>query len=181
MLTTPYSIHNGGFRIRFDCPECHIAKYYDSWENDAKFICRNCDQHFQPCDIEAVYNYRPNKRDITKSPIDCGVTTEEMTKVINTLITPKKSRGIKSIKSWMIVALGLKGSWRWACRQMDKGHVVYRTSNTGTVKHRLDLEGQRRITYTFKRKVSESGKYWEPAIIFLSKFESTDWAVYRGE
>jgi len=71
--------------------------------------------------------------------------------------------------------LGLKGSWKWACRQMDAGHIVKPKNITGSVKFKLDDEGQRRIVYTFTKVIKDSTK-WETANIFLSHFE-IDWEL----
>lgn len=74
----------------------------------------------------------------------------------------------------IVTFFGLPGSWKWACRQMEKGHTVRRSTDTGQAKYRLDDEGQRRIVWTFKRAPEERGD-WENAFIFLSDFECTKW------
>ena len=76
--------------------------------------------------------------------------------------------------SWIKRFLGLKGSWMWACRQMKKGVWVRRVIASGTVKYKLDHEGQGRIMWTFARH-SKSNSDWEEAYIFLDDFEATDW------
>jgi len=89
------------------------------------------------------------------------------------------------MSKWFIRFFGLKGSWRWACRQMDKGHMVYRASDycgepgnaREPVKYRLDGENQRRIQWMFLLRLSNDYE-WENANIFLSDFECTDWAVW---
>jgi hypothetical protein len=64
---------------------------------------------------------------------------------------------------------GLKGSWKWACRQMDKGEEVRFKGASGCVRYRLDPENQRRLQWWF-------GK-WENAFFFLSYQEGTDWEL----
>ena len=70
---------------------------------------------------------------------------------------------------------GLKGSWKWACRQMDKGHIIKQKSATGSVKYKLDHESQRRIVWSF---YPPKDNRWENANIFLSDFEATDWVLW---
>ena len=77
---------------------------------------------------------------------------------------------------WIIRFLGLKGSWHWACKQMDKGHIVYRTTDAGAAKYKLDNENQRRIQWTFARYGTEKA-IWKNANIFLYDFECINWAV----
>ena len=78
---------------------------------------------------------------------------------------------------WFIRFFGLKGSWRWACRQLDKGYIVYRTTDTGAAKYKLDNEGQRRIQWVFAH--NSDNAEWKNANIFLADFECTDWAVWN--
>jgi protein involved in temperature-dependent protein secretion len=78
------------------------------------------------------------------------------------------------MRDYLIRLLGLKGSWKWACKQMDKGAIVRPSNATGSVCYKLDHEGQRRIVWAFNRHPIRGTK-WENANIFLSDFESTDW------
>ena len=80
------------------------------------------------------------------------------------------------IKS-VVRILGLKGSWKWACRQMDKGFIVHRTTDTGSAKYRLDPENQRRIVWAFTVDPSASHN-WKTANIFLDDFETVCWAIW---
>ena len=77
---------------------------------------------------------------------------------------------------WVVRTFGLHGSWRWACRKLDSGHIVYRTTDTVTMRLRLDSEGQRRIVECFDRYIGSDTK-WVNASIFLSDFECTSWDV----
>ncbi len=79
------------------------------------------------------------------------------------------------MKTRFIRFFGLKGSWKWACRQMDKGHVIYCTTDSGSAKYKLDSEDQRRIQWAFTRSLIEAE--WKSANIFLSDFECTSWTV----
>lgn len=77
---------------------------------------------------------------------------------------------------WLIRFFGLKGSWRWACRQMQKGNTVYRTTDSGAAKYRLDDEYQARIEWSFTDSLI--GAKWENANIFLKDFECISWAKW---
>jgi len=79
---------------------------------------------------------------------------------------------------WIIRVFGLRGSWRWACKQMDNGYIVYRTTDTGAAKYKLDSENQRRIQWAFTRSPDDAS--WKNANIFLSDFECTDWEIWKG-
>lgn len=71
---------------------------------------------------------------------------------------------------------GLPGSWKWACRQMEKGRIVRRSTDTGTAKYRLDLEAQRRIVWSYKSNPPNDSE-WETAYIFLRDFECVKWVI----
>ena len=72
---------------------------------------------------------------------------------------------------------GLKGSWKWACKQLDKGEIIYVPTTTVSCKYKLDTEAQRRICwhFTHKPKVND---IWENANIFLRDFECIKWDVW---
>ena len=72
---------------------------------------------------------------------------------------------------------GLKGSWKWAVKEMNKGKLLVRTSVTGAVKYRLSTDGQNRLEWDFHRKESEVK--WENANFFISDMEATDWVIYN--
>ena len=89
------------------------------------------------------------------------------------------------LKNHIIRVFGLKGSWSWACRQMDKGSIVYGSTWSGTVKYKLDKENQRRIVWSFRKNLKDPKwenyplPAWESANIFLNDFEYTSWATWR--
>ena len=66
---------------------------------------------------------------------------------------------------------GLKGSWKWALKQMKKGNIVRPSSATGTVKYRFSVDKQDRIEWTFDKENFR----WDNANIFYSDFQKTDW------
>ena len=82
---------------------------------------------------------------------------------------------MKAIKNWVVRNLGLRGSWKWACKQMQHGKIVRPSSATGAVCYKLDNEGQGRILWAFKRKPEHAD--FENAYIFLKDFEATDWVM----
>jgi hypothetical protein len=81
------------------------------------------------------------------------------------------------MKKAIIKFLGPPGSWKWALRQLKKRRIIYRRSDTGSLKYRLSHDGQDRIqsAYIPNRKVS-----WENAYMFLDDFQRTDWSVWEG-
>ena len=81
------------------------------------------------------------------------------------------------MKKWLIRVLGLRGSWSWACRQMDQGAIVRPAGATGSVKYKLDDLTNRRILWSFDREPPKERRDWDGCNIFLSDFERTDWVV----
>ena len=69
---------------------------------------------------------------------------------------------------------GLKGSWKWACKQMEKGLIVKTKSSTGTVAYRISTDDQRRLQWKF----GDESK-WENAYYFFRDHEDTDWIIYN--
>ena len=72
---------------------------------------------------------------------------------------------------------GLKGSWKWAVKEMKNGKLLVRTSVTGAVKYRLSTDEQSRLEWDFHRKESEVK--WENANFFISDMMATDWVIYN--
>ena len=73
----------------------------------------------------------------------------------------------------------LKGTWAWAVKQLEKGKIVYRATDTGAAKYRLDSENQGRIVWCFSRKPNwEPEESWSSAYIFISDFTNTSWRSY---
>jgi hypothetical protein len=86
----------------------------------------------------------------------------------------KKESVSVQIKQFVIRTIGLRGSWKWACKQMDKGKIVRRFTDTGAAHYKLDNENQRRIQWAFTRD-PHNEKKWDNANIFLDDFKRTDW------
>ena len=74
---------------------------------------------------------------------------------------------------------GLKGSWKWAVKQIKKGEIVRPSSATGTGKYKLDHENQGRICWNFSKVLTSYDK-WESANIFLKDFDRTDWKLFKN-
>lgn len=80
--------------------------------------------------------------------------------------------------NFIVKFFGLKGSWKWACKQMLCGKIVYRKTDTGSAKYKLDTENQGRICWHFTSNPISSD-IWETAYIFLSDFNCTDWEIWK--
>jgi len=81
------------------------------------------------------------------------------------------------MKNWLIRFFGFTGSWKWACKQMDKGLII-RPRNAVSTKYRLDQENQRRIQWAHTHNDDETTE-WSNAFIFLSDFENIRWAIWH--
>ena len=80
--------------------------------------------------------------------------------------------------NWIITTFGLKGSWKWACKQMNDGHIVRPSTATGAVKYKLDHEGQGRILWAFVDTPTSQTR-WDNANLFLTDFKSTKWVIFE--
>ena len=75
--------------------------------------------------------------------------------------------------------LRLKGTWAWTMERLKEGNIVYRTTDSVSVKYRLDKENQGRIQWCFTRDpFDDPSNQWECAKIFMSDFTTTSWDVY---
>jgi hypothetical protein len=86
-----------------------------------------------------------------------------------------KTKAMQGLVKSVVRLFGLRGRWKWACRQMMAGHVVRRSSVLGAVRYRLDTEGQRRLEWSFHRLADET--CWENAYFFLYDQEATDYEI----
>lgn len=62
---------------------------------------------------------------------------------------------IKQIK----IFFGCRGTWLWACRQMQKGQTVYRLRDSGIVYFTYN-NGERKISSTIWWETSTKGREW---------------------
>lgn len=81
------------------------------------------------------------------------------------------------MKRMIISSLGLKGSWKWAIRQMKKDCIIYLKDATGTVRYRFSRDGQFRIQWTFDGNDNFTPD-WSNAYIFLSDLQENKWAMW---
>lgn len=80
------------------------------------------------------------------------------------------------MKIYLIKLFGLKGSWKWACKKMSNGSIVWRKNQTGTVKYKVDSPENGRIVWTFENNPLKNSD-WKKSNIFLSDFDAIDWCV----
>jgi hypothetical protein len=80
---------------------------------------------------------------------------------------------------YFIKTLGLNGSWKWACKKMCQGHIVRPGMASGTVRYKLDQEGQKRIMWSFPFRSDPLGTdvLWESANMFIDDFNRVDWVI----
>jgi len=81
------------------------------------------------------------------------------------------------MKNIIIRLFGLKGSFKWACKQMANGKIVKPKNATGTVKYCFDKENQKRLLWTFDRYFYQ----WSNANFFYSDMMSIDWVLVEEE
>ena len=95
------------------------------------------------------------------------------------------------MKNSIIRLLGLKGSWKWAKKQMFKGEMVRCRHWPGALKYRIspkiynDLNGNEykstllQANYTRKNKQLENGQpLWETSNYHFSCEKFTDYEVF---
>lgn len=97
------------------------------------------------------------------------------------------------MKNWIIRTFGLKGSWKWAKRQMFKGEMVRCKHWTGSLKYRISPEIENGIdgktpkqstllqaNFTRRNKRLENGQpLWEASIYHFSYENFTDYEVFN--
>ena len=97
------------------------------------------------------------------------------------------------MKKWIIINLGLKGSWKWAKKQMMKGEIVRCKHWSGALKYRvspeieLDVYGKNpkpstllQCNYTRTRKPLKNGQpLWETSNHHLCYEDFTDYEVFN--
>jgi hypothetical protein len=74
--------------------------------------------------------------------------------------------------TFLKIFLGLKGTWFWACRQMQEGKTVRRLRDSGVVKFTYD-SGRRRIKAMVEWETSVEPKEWGISMedVYATDFE----------
>ncbi len=86
------------------------------------------------------------------------------------------------MKNWIIRTFGLKGSWKWAKKQMLNGKIVRCEHWSGTLKLRVDSKENTLLQCCFWRKNEEpknGTKLWETSNHHLSYENYTDYVVFE--
>lgn len=99
------------------------------------------------------------------------------------------------MKKWIIKTFGLKGSWKWAKKQMMKGKIVRCKQWSGALKYRVSLETEYGIdgktpkassllqaNFTRTNKgLPKSQPLWETSNHHLSYEDFTDYEIFEWE
>lgn len=78
--------------------------------------------------------------------------------------------------NWIRRVFGLKSSFSWAIRQMDKGKIVKPKNITGAVKYRLSVDGQKRLEWGFFKEMKDAE--WDRANLFMRDILVADWEIW---
>lgn len=83
---------------------------------------------------------------------------------------------------FIIKTLGLKGSWKWAKKQMIKGKVVRCKHWPGALKLKVDNKDNQLLQscYWKENKQPPHGKLWETATHNLTFENFTDYKIVKG-
>lgn len=68
------------------------------------------------------------------------------------------------------IFLGCKGTWLWACRQMQEGKTVYRLRDSGTAIFKYD-KGQRKIMAHVEWGSGSSSQWLSMEDVFATDFK----------
>lgn len=86
--------------------------------------------------------------------------------------------GIPQLLTWITITFGLRGSWKWAKRQMMKGHIVRCKHWSGTLKLKIDSKENTLLLQTHTKYNSAFSK-WETSNHFLSYENFTDYVIVK--
>lgn len=79
------------------------------------------------------------------------------------------------MKKWIIRTFGLKGSWKWAKKQMLNGKIVRCKHWIGTLKLKIDDSENQLLLCTFDKNFTDYE--WETSTHHLSYEDFTDYYV----
>jgi hypothetical protein len=80
------------------------------------------------------------------------------------------------MKKWIIRNFGLKGSWKWAKKQMMKGEIVRCKHWSGTLKLAIDDPENTRLMNTHVRFPRKED--WTTSNHFLTYEDFTDYVIF---
>jgi len=85
------------------------------------------------------------------------------------------------MKNLVIRTFGLKGSWKWAKKQMLKGEMVRCKHWAGALKYRINHESTLlQANFTRANKQLENGQpLWETSNHHLSYEDFTDYEIFK--
>lgn len=87
---------------------------------------------------------------------------------------------LHKLRNWIIRILRMRGSWTWACQQMQAGHIVYKTSDPCRTKYRLDTEVIGRILWAYEMSMdSPADRKWKCSNIYDGDYKCTAWAIWE--
>jgi hypothetical protein len=100
-----------------------------------------------------------------------------------------KSAKLEHMKNWIIRTFGLKGSWKWAKKQMMKGEMVRCKHWTGALKYRVkpeminDVWGENPTPSTLLQAnyTRKNIRAWETSNHHLSFEDFTDYEVFHWD
>lgn len=86
------------------------------------------------------------------------------------------------MKNWIIRTFGLKGSWKWAKKQMMSGKMVRCRHFTGALKFRIDNPENTLLQFNYTRlnkHLNNSNPLWETSNHHLSYEDFVDYEVFE--
>ena len=82
---------------------------------------------------------------------------------------------MKKIKIWVIASFGLRGSWKWAKREMMNGAIIKSRRWSGSLTLRIDSHTNGLLLCTWD--YLDRDPKWEPARWFIHDDETVDYFV----
>jgi len=86
------------------------------------------------------------------------------------------------MQNWIIRIFGLKGSWKWAKKQMINGKIVRCKHWSGALKLRVDSKENKLLQANYTRTpepIHKGDKLWETSNWHISYEDFTDYEVFE--
>ena len=86
------------------------------------------------------------------------------------------------MKDLIIRTFGLKGSWKWAKKQMLNGKIVRCKHWSGALKLRIDSKENKLLQANFTRTpepIHKGGRLWETSNWHISYEDYTDYEIFE--